>query len=110
MTVTQSKLTSNNQPEELRTPRLRNLPTKGVDERIKGDMTSWFNGSRLTVEGIKTYYTGLYDTQATLGQYNCISVQEYVIRPDIPLQTLMNAIAIAGTSILIKVVSPPHFF
>lgn len=69
------------------------------DERLRGDATSWDSGPRLTPEGIKAAYSGLYDIlPANSHNLSAIFVQEFVVRPDVPLLTLMNTIAIAAKS------------
>ena len=63
------------------------------DERISGDMTFWTSGPKLTVSGIKSSYGGLYDTLLHTGNYTSIYVQEYVVRPDIPVTDLINTLS-----------------
>ena len=63
------------------------------DERISGDMTFWTSGPKLTVSGIKSSYGGLYDTLLHTNNYTSIYVQEYVVRPDIPVTDLINTLS-----------------
>lgn len=73
--------------------------TRILDKRVFGDAVGWDKGSRLTLEGIKQAYCGLYDTLFNTGNYKSIFMQEFVVRPDTQLVMLMNAIAIAAKSI-----------
>lgn len=75
------------------------LKSRVIDKRVFGDAAGWDKGSRLTLEGIKIAYGGLYDTLFHTGNYKSIYVQEFVVRPDTQLVMLMNAIAIAAKSI-----------
>jgi len=75
------------------------IKSRVVDKRVFGDAAGWDKGPRMTVEGIKEAYGGLYDTLFHTGNYRNIYVQEFVVRPDTQLVMLMNAIAIAAKSI-----------
>jgi hypothetical protein len=74
------------------------LGSKRLDNRVQGDTASWITGPRLTIDGIKEAYGGLYETLLNTGSYISIFVQEFVVRPDTPLTTLMNTVAISAKS------------
>lgn len=69
-----------------------------IDVRVSGDTSNWSSGELLTSSGIKAAYSGLYDTLQQSSNYSCILVQEFVVRPDVPLINLMNTIGLAAKS------------
>ena len=92
--------TNSPQPNSpIRTPKsAAPTPRVNIDERVKGDASSWSTGPLLTPEGVKASYAGLYDTLLQSSNYNSIFVQEFVVRPDIPLINIMNSVAQAAKS------------
>lgn len=87
------------EPAVVKAPSVSPIKSRILDKRVFGDAAGWDKGSRMTVEGIKQAYGGLYDTLFHTGNYKNIYVQEFVVRPDTQLVMLMNAIAIAAKSI-----------
>jgi len=60
-----------------------------LDERLRGDFSYWHAGPRLSVEGARAAYAGLFDTALSTGDYYSVHVVECAVRPDVDLRALM---------------------
>lgn len=61
------------------------------DERIAGDFTHWHSGTRLSLEGLREAYHGLFPTALNSGSFFCVHVVECVLRPDVELCQVVAA-------------------
>jgi len=75
-----------------------NQPELLHDDRVKVDFTVWRSGAKLTWQGLKDCYTGLYDMalpgsgMSLTSNNSSVVVLECVVRPDVELKRLMAVI------------------
>lgn len=68
------------------------LPSRGDDERIKGDFSHWHSGERLSADGIKACYHGIFESALNSGAFFSVHVVECVVRADMDLKKLIAAV------------------
>jgi len=66
------------------------------DLRLQGDLSSFHYGDRLANDGLKIYYSGIFETALNQGSHYSVQVVECVIRPDAPLKSLMKVVCKAA--------------
>jgi hypothetical protein len=91
--VSQSLVTNKPQVNPTSSDPLRAHAQSILDDRVQGDYSAWQDGPRLTVDGLRSSYSGLVDSGLETGRFASILSIECVLRPDIPVANVLDAMA-----------------